>query len=250
MSPASLPPGSTALEFSWLVDCILGLERGFDAHSFSLGGFLRSDADEPALVERHRDIFPLPLPPVNIDAAEELDPKHELVDDVMPFDLTVRVANLSLRALNVLSGFTAPVARLGVCAPQRAAQRRALDQAKMWISAVRDCSPPSGGVAFGQLIHDEDLSGAKKINPKLDAMRCDLLERSGEVDPLPHVAQEHRVIVNTADALLPYEKLDWVRAGRIGRDDRAGYAKLVVRQLRCKNLLLPFCGGQVEWRLA
>ena len=85
-----------------------------------------------------------------------------------------------------------------------------------------------------------DLSGVKKVNPRLDADKYDLLERSGGVDPLPHAVPEHRTTLESADALFQVANLDWVRAGRVGRDDRSEYARLVVRQLRCRKVgLLP-----------
>jgi hypothetical protein len=153
-------------------------------------------------------------------------------------DLYVRVANLTLHALNALSGFLAPPAKLGICAPQRAGQHRAFEQARKWVASIRNCNPPAPSVAFGRLVHDDELSGVKTVAPALDAMRCDLLESSGEVDPLPFAAPEHRAVVETADALFPVDNLDWVRAGRIGISDRPEYAKLVVRQLRSHKVSL------------
>ena len=78
----------------------------------------------------------------------------------------------------------------------------------------------------------------KTARPSLDAARCDLLEQSGEVDPLLHIAQEHRETLGSADVLFPGKDLAWVRAGRIARSDRTEYAKLVVRQLRCNKVCL------------
>lgn len=203
-----------------------------------MSGFLRSDADEPVLRERQRDIFPLPL--LDRDVVDRLDVSVEIDSSAVAVDLVVRVANMSVHALNVLAGFCAPSPRLGVCAPQRAGQRRAFQQSVRWLASLRDCSPPEPKVALGRLVHDEDLSGAKKVNPRLDADRCDILERSGGVDPLPHAEPDHRATLESADALFPVDNLEWVRAARIGRDDRGEYARLVVRQLRSRKVaLLP-----------
>ena len=223
---------------TWLQDSVKGLESSFDELRGALHGFLRADAGEPALHERQRDIFPLPL--VNIDIAHRL--AFSCGDEACPvlLDLLVRVANLAIHALNALSGFRAPLAQLGVGAPQRAGQRRALDQASKWVASIRACDPPAPSVAFGRLVHDDELSGIKTVAPALDALRCDLLESSGEVDPLPFAAPEHRAVVETAETLFPVDNLDWVRAGRIALGDRPEYAKLVVRQLRSHKVgLLP-----------
>ena len=149
-----------------------------------------NNSDEPALRERQRDIFPLLL--LCIDVSDTI---HLSCDDAgasIPIDLIVRAASLFVHALNSLSGFVAPSARPGQCAPQRAAQRRALDQAKKWLASIINCTPPGSSVALGRLIHDEDLSGVKTARPSLDAARCDLLERSGEVDPLRHITHEYQ----------------------------------------------------------
>ena len=86
-----------------------------------------------------------------------------------------------------------------------------------WLPSIAECIPPSSSIAFGKLVHDEDLSCVKVGHPELDAMRCDQLERSGEVDPLPYIAREHRDTLGTADALFPVGSLALVRAGRIAR---------------------------------
>ena len=104
------------------------------------------------MLERQRDIFPLPL--VDAKIGIELCVLHDECD-LISFDVVVRVANLSLQALNALAGFVAPDARRGSCAPQRAAQLRAFSQAHAWLYSVYRAKPPSPEVAFGRLIHDE-----------------------------------------------------------------------------------------------
>jgi hypothetical protein len=198
--------------------------------------FLRGDAEDPALHERQRDIFPLPL--VDAAVAAELQFSYDgVADDDLP-DLVVRVANLSLQALNVLSGFKAPVAQTGRCAPQRAVQFRVFTKAGKFVKTLHVCEPPAPTVGLGRLIHNEDLSGVKSAAPKLDADRCDLLEHSGGVDPLPYADPAGRLTLNSADALFQEANLDWVRAARIGLGDRSEYARLVVRQLRSRKVCL------------
>ena len=122
-------------------------------------------------------------------------------------------------------------------APHRMVQLRALRRASACVTDLDNCIPPTGCVALGQLVNNDDLSGNKNtVHPKLDAERCDLLTASGRVDSLLHTdatACEPRASVNTLFGGVP---LDWIRAGRIHRDDRAEYARLVVRQLRCDKV--------------
>ena len=79
-------------------------------------------------------------------------------------------------------------------------------------------------MALGRLVHDEDLSGTKKVCPQLEAERCDILERSGGVDPLQYIPPDHFETLSSAEALFPTDNLEWVRAGRIPREDRSEYA--------------------------
>ena len=55
------PNHSRDLLPTWLLDSVTGLESAFDTLGGSLHGFMRTDAVEPALRERQRDLFPLPL---------------------------------------------------------------------------------------------------------------------------------------------------------------------------------------------
>ena len=117
-----IQPGEVPTGPAWLLDAVDGLEDVFLSLSHVLKFMLRGDGGEPAMLERQRDIFPLPL--VDAKIGIELCVLHDECD-LIPFDVVVRVANLSLQALNALAGFVAPDARRGSCAPQRAAQLRA-----------------------------------------------------------------------------------------------------------------------------
>ena len=52
--------------------------------------------------------------------------------------------------------------------------------------------PPSPDIAWSKLIHDDSGDGPGVVRLPLIADRCDLLERSGRVDPLPFVDDEVR----------------------------------------------------------
>ena len=155
-------------------------------------------------------------------------------------ELVRRVANLCIRALNAVAGFTVLDEAQVRCAPQRAVRHRALRKASRWVGAMLDNSSLDPLSAFGRLVHDDALSQSAVARPTLDAARCDLLDKSGLVDPLPHIGADDRAVVETPQALFGGGSLDWIKGAQINKSDRPEYARLVARQLRCHKVsLLP-----------
>ena len=94
----------------------------------------------------------------------------------------------------------------------------------------------SPDIAWSKLIHDDSGGGPTAVRPPLIADRCDLLERSGRVDPLPFVDDEARKTLSSGAELFGDGNLKHVRAAPIRRDDRCEYAWLVARQLRSRKV--------------
>ena len=92
------------------------IERAWRDGLHDLQGFFRQGPDEPAHHGRVRDVFPLPsIRPGDMDG---LDPSGAFRGN-SDGELVRRVANLCIRALNALAGFTvSDGAYFGkICAP-------------------------------------------------------------------------------------------------------------------------------------
>ena len=108
---------------------------------------------------------------------DDLDPSGALRGD-SDGELVRRAANLCIRALNALAGFTVSDAAQERCAPQRAVRHRALRKASRWVRVMVDKSPPDPLSAFGRLVHDDTLNQPATGRPTLEAAKCDLPEKS------------------------------------------------------------------------
>ena len=97
--------------------------------------------------------------------------------------------------------------------------------------------PPSPEIAWAKLIHDDNGAGPTNDRPPLIADRCDLLDCSGRVDPLPFVDDEARQTLGSGANLFGSGDLKHVRAAPIRQDDRCEYARLVARQLRSRKVV-------------
>ena len=126
----------------------------------------------------------------------------------------------------------------GRCASQRAVQVRALKKASRWCYQLHELTPAEPDFAWTTLIHDDRAHGAPVERPPLVADRCDLLDPSGQVDPLPFATDAARDNLSSGSTLFSNGDLNHVRAAPIRRDDREEYARLVVRQLRCQKVML------------
>ena len=73
-------------------------------------------------------------------------------------------------------------------------------------------------------------------NTHCEGLRCDLIDPSGAVDALDAVSVEMRNVLLTPDLLFP-DVCEGLRyGGSISKGDQAEYARLVVRQLRCRKV--------------
>ena len=213
----------------WLRCAIDGLERCTVSGRCDFSLFLRNGVQEPGLGQRVRDVFPLPLLDLHVCHVLLEGSLGDLFGDLR---FVMRVANLGLKGLNTMYGYGVVSAGLGLCAPQRAVQLRALQTSSRWCWQMSIQLPPSPDIAWAKLIHDDNGGGPTSARPPMIADRCDLLDRSGRVDPLPFVDDEARKTLCSGATLFGDGDLKHVRAAPIRRDDRCEYARLVARQLR------------------
>ena len=84
----------------------------------------------------------------------------------------------------------------------------------------------------------ETPEGVDPLSSRLQADRCDLLPKSGCVDPLPSLRPSERDIVSSSNLQFP-DSLDGMSSfGNVNREDVAQYARLVGRQLRSGKVVL------------
>ena len=62
-------------------------------------------------------------------------------------------------------------------------------------------APPPPCIAWATPIHDDEAADLSTGKLSLLADKCDLLDPSGMVDPLPYASDEARAILATGDAL-------------------------------------------------
>ena len=85
-------------------------------------------------------------------------------------------------------------------------------------------------------------TGGQGRPPPLQAQACDLLDVSGAVDPTNDQPREVRSLLSAPSLLFPDLQSGSITADPIARRDKAGYAKLVARQIRaCKVVLSGSC---------
>ena len=190
---------------------------------------------------RSRDLFPLP----------ELHGEHL---DAMLLEVSVpdksrflSWCTLVILGLNRLAGCTVPPYGSRINSAQLAVLFRLSHKVKRTIQRLSAVSVPSGRLCLAELIGDTEVLG-RSINPPLVAADCDLLDRSGLVDPMPDLSSSARGILDVPEVL--FERIsDKLRVvPRIRRSDLAEYCKLVGMQLRSRKVALStvaFCGAGV-----
>ena len=89
---------------------------------------------------------------------------------------------------------------------------------------------PDAATCISTLIADSAALG-KPLTPPLVAADCDLLERSGLVDPLPALNSHARKTLGSAEQLFGQVAAELGAIPRIRKADLVEYCKLVVRQL-------------------
>ena len=145
--------------------------------------------------------------------------------------LVLEVVNLELQALNILHGRRCLETSLAKNAPGRALQSRALMKAHRLKRMVGIADLPSGEFALAELVGD---SMATRIQPTvpLTASSCDLLPKSGQVDPLWHVDASVAEFLTEPCIFFEAVAPGTIIAGRMLLQDRAEYARLIVAELR------------------
>ena len=159
---------------SWLGDLLGRLESAvvdFSVELTNSGTFAQAQEQTPA--GRQSDIFPLPLLP----ASDDLITLPHCADS-SPQDLVdaVGLANVTIRALNVLVGGRTPGPVIARTAPQRQSQGMVLIKALRLIMRARSAAEPlEGRTAWASLIDDQDELPNPAFKSKRVADRCDLL---------------------------------------------------------------------------
>ena len=92
-------------------------------------------------------------------------------------------------------------------------------------------------MCLAELIADNEELG-RPANPPLVAEECDLLERGGLVDPLPDLDEEARTILGDPGRLVANVTDKLKAIPKVRRSDLVEYCRLVVRQLRTRNVKL------------
>ena len=217
----------------WLRTAVSSVESMMVDGVLDFALFLRHGSLEPAMGQRSRDVFPVPLLDLGTVLDLGADVAHDMYGDLL---LLRRVANLCLTGLNILYGERVDTFGLGRCSPQRAVQLRALHKASRWCLQLHDQCPALPEVAWRKLVHDDSGPGEDGQRPALIADKCDLLRVSGRVDPTPFIDSDAKDILGDGETLFCGSDLNHIRAGPIRRDDQAEYAKLVARQLRARKV--------------
>ena len=107
----------------------------------------------------------------------------------------------------------------------------------MFLRLATVSNAPTGRDALDLLIGDTP-EGVEPPSSRLQATRCDLLERSGNVDPLPSLKPDERDVISSPSLLFPNPPDGMSSFGSVNREDAAEYAKLVGRQLRSRKVVL------------
>ena len=128
---------------------------------------------------------------------------------------------MTIRALNVLVGGRTPGPVIARTAPQRQSQGMVLIKALRLIMRARSAAEPlEGRTAWASLIDDQDELPNPALKSKLVADRCDLLEESGLVDPIPLLSS------------TPKRKLSLARLNGCPQIFRKGYVMAGLFRLR------------------
>ena len=230
------------ISLEWMRDCVAVLEQSFDLLSDSWKFHVRASAPSPpAPGVRHRDVYPLPL-------LQRDSPWFEGRDlDVGTQLICLRFADLKIHGLNLLYGCRSPGPGHHT-AMQHEVQVRVVAKTLRTmkrLNSVKDV--PSSRDALDLLVGDTP-AGVEPPSNRLSASRCDLLEKSACVDPLPDLTQSAREIVTSERLLFPDPPDGIDSYGSVNREDIPQYAKLLGRQLRSTKVVLSdyaAAGGKV-----
>ena len=179
---------------------------------------------------RQRDLFPLPAPNRK-NAGCAFDVWADC-DVIWAYFLSV------IGALNAFAGY-------GYCHGHRRASLAQQSALKIVASKIdRMCarltvlvSPGSGSDVLSLVIGGPNGPGARAV--PLVASCCDVLEKSGLVDPLPYLPEDYRAFASEPSSLFPAPPPGLDKFSAPSGRDRGEYLRLLGREL---------CSGKVELR--
>ena len=217
----------------WLQKIASRLENSLIALRPALVGFERTCTDdEGPSTGRSRDLYPLPsISPVFVSDVMGGDCVMELVTPVVQF------SNSAVAGLNALAGCGAPNSSVRLTKVRRVVLERVVSKVVRMLERLRTLDEVPGAMALGLLIGDAVVTGESKAK-KLDGMACDLLDKSASVDPMKYIPSDTSAVLSSPAALFEGTGIERCQPGRIPREDRAQYALLVLRQLRCGKVQL------------
>ena len=224
---------------AWMTDCIGRLDIALKRLETEASKLHRISAPHaPTKGIRHRDLFPLP----SLSISEAIALLHE--SDIACGEDMLRFANWTIWGLNLLDGCRCPSPGHAT-AMQRDSQRRILLKVNRMFARLCAAKPPESAESAWQLLIGETPEGHQQPSSRIKADRCDLLDHSGNVDPLPALDAYSRDILCTPDALFESVHEGMQAYGNVNREDMAEYAKLVSRQLRSTKIVLSdsACAG-------
>ena len=190
---------------------------------------------------RCRDLFPLPA--LHGEQLEAL----LLEVPVTSRSLFLSWCTLVIHGLNRLAGCAVPPRGSRINAAQLAVLLRVGHKVERMLERLSPVAVPNGRLCLAEPIGDAEVLG-RPSNPPLVAADCDLLERSGLVDPMPDLGASAQCILDDPSRLFERvtDKLKVVP--RIRRSDLAESCKLVGMQLRSRKVALStvaYCGAGV-----
>ena len=180
---------------------------------------------------RARDIFPLLA--IGDDELRAVARDTE----VTSFSSFAQWCKLTVIGLNSLAGFASQSESVKANVAQVAVQTRVAHKVARLCRRFAKCTVPDGRTCLAELIADHEHLG-RTANPPLVAEDCDLLDRSGLVDPLPDLDEGARSVSEDPDKLFVHVSKTLKAIPRIRRSDLSEYCKLVVRQLRSHKVEL------------
>jgi hypothetical protein len=173
---------------------------------------------------RHRYIFPLPL--CTADLFESVvGVSREMATLLAP------LASASIQALNVMYGFRVD-AYPESC--HSSAQRKVLETAMLktyrMFNRLKGVLPPEEPwKCLAELVGPADGRNTSVV--PLCADKCDVLRKSGQVDPLPSLPVEMREIVSDPTRMFPANSSGLEHFASVPNEQHEEYLQLLVREL-------------------
>ena len=144
---------------------------------------------------RSRDIFPLPYVP-EASARQGAAALPEVSRSSFVSGCTAVVLGL-----NLLAGTAPPTEACVTNSAQRAVHCRVVAHVQRWLKRAGEVTVPEPSTCLATLVDDSTALGKARA-PPLVAAECDLLERSGLVDPLPDLPASVQGTLSSAKQLF------------------------------------------------